>query len=72
MRLDVRIDRHMFVDVLAVVDGGVLDFADRFFDLVNGGVLIVVEAFAEGVEPGRCTPAPDAVRECVRSSCGCF
>jgi hypothetical protein len=40
-----RIDRRMIVQVLAVIDGGVLDFADSLVDLIDGVLLLVILPF---------------------------
>jgi hypothetical protein len=40
--IHVRIDGRMVVQILAVVDGGALDFVDRFVDFLNGVLLFVV------------------------------
>jgi hypothetical protein len=40
--IHVRIDGRMVVQILAVIDGGALDFADGFVDFLNGVLLFVV------------------------------
>jgi hypothetical protein len=34
--IEARINRRMVVQILAVIDGGFLDFVDGFIDFVNG------------------------------------
>jgi hypothetical protein len=41
---EVRINRHMVMNILAVIDGGVLDFGDGSVDLIDGMLLFVVAA----------------------------
>jgi hypothetical protein len=46
--VETSVNRRMIVDVLAVVDGGFLDFVDGLIDLVNGMLLLVTQFAAIG------------------------
>ncbi len=46
--IQVRIDLRMVVQILAVIDGGVLDFADGFVDFFDGVLLFVVHVLGCG------------------------
>jgi hypothetical protein len=45
---EVRVDRFVFVDVLAVVDGSLLDFVDGLVDFFDGLMLFDVNGAAVG------------------------
>ncbi len=45
---EVRVDRFVLIDVLAVVDGGFLDFVDGFVDFLDGLMFFGVNGAAIG------------------------
>ena len=65
--IEARVNRWMIVQVLAVVDGSLLDFVDGFIDFVNGLLLLFTQFAAIGtLEMGASvtqkTPSAEAIR----------
>jgi len=46
--IETRVNGSMIVQVLAIVDGGLLDFVDGFIDVVNGFLFLITEFAAIG------------------------
>lgn len=64
--VEASVNRRMIVQVLAVVDGGLLDFVDGFIDFVNGFLFLVTQFAAIGtLEMGaRVTEVRQSVKIC--------
>jgi len=53
--VEASVNRRMIVEVLAVIDGGLLDFVDGFIDFVNGFLFLFTQFAAVGaLEMGAC------------------